>query len=695
MKKLAKVAALIGAIGLGTVTYLYSDPVQRSPDNPDSALIDWNLEDDWPAFGRTYGEQHYSPLAQIDRGSVHQLGLAWSLDLPAGNPVSGPIAVGGVLYTSTGYSVVRAINVTSGKLLWTFDPQAPERSGHKLRMGWGSRGLAWWNGKIYIGTQDGRLIAIDAKTGKQVWTQKTFSKEDGRFISGAPRVFDGKVIIGHGGADSWDVRGYVTTYDAETGKQLWRFYTVPGNPAKGFEDEAQAMAAQTWHGEWWTYGGGGTAWNSFTYDAETETVFVGTGNGAPWSHRIRSKGRGDNLFLCSVVALDAKTGKYKWHYQFNPGESWDYNASMDMQLADIKIDGKVRKVLMELPKNGFFYVIDRISGKLISADKVTEVTWASGIDLRTGRPIENPKARMPAGEPFRLVPGPDGAHTWLPSAYSPLSGLMYLPVAHSGTVYDEKGIPENWKRMPGNLADPGLNINFDPQSKSGKDATSTLLAWNPATREVAWKREMPGGWNGGILATAGQLVFQGDATGKFNAYDAVTGKTLWQFDAHVPVLAPPITYRHNGRQYVTVLAGVGTALGINSRAWPELTDYRTQPRRVLTFALGGAATIQKAKNAAFTPAVDPDYKADTASSARGAFLYGSRCGICHGFDGVSAGTAPELRASGVPQSPEAFAQIVREGALVSAGMPAWGEMSDAELDDLRQYIRSKAAEVRK
>jgi len=689
------------AIPLAAMACFLAACDQRDHETPDaqtaSAILhDGSAGDDWPAFGRTYGEQHYSPLDAVSTKTVADLGLEWYYDLPPGNPVSGPASVGGVLYTSTGYSVVRAFDVARGKLLWTFDPEAPQASGPKLREGWGNRGLAWWNGKIYVGTQDGRLIAINAANGKEVWSNQTVPEDSYRFISGAPRIFDGKVIIGHGGADSSDVRGYVTTYDAETGRQLWRFYTVPGNPADGFEDEAQAMAAKTWHGEWWKYGGGGTVWNTFTYDPETRTIFLGTGNGAPWNHEVRSDGKGDNLFLCSVVALDADTGKYKWHYQFNPGESWDYNASMDMQLADIEIDGKARKVLMELPKNGFFYVIDRTTGELISADKVAkETTWADAIDLATGRPVENPRARMPDDKFFRLLPGTNGTHTWLPSAYSLQTKLIYLPVANMGLRVGKSGIPDNWTRRPGNVVDAALNLEFGVKTLDGKEATSALVAWDPVQRKPAWTVDTPGGWNGGILATGGGLVWQGDATGKFTAYDAWTGKVLWQFDAQAPVLAPPITYRYNGKQYVTVLTGIGTSAGVTAKWLPRIFDYRTQQRRVLTFALGGKARLPNASATEIKPILDRQYVVADEMALRGARAYGTRCLACHGHDAVAGGTAPDLRTSETIKSPEVFAQIVRDGMLVPAGMPQWEELSNAELSDIRHYLRSRADDMRK
>ncbi|HKX80312.1 MAG TPA: PQQ-dependent dehydrogenase, methanol/ethanol family [Novosphingobium sp.] len=658
-----------------------------------TSLRDESHGRDWPAYGRTYGEQHYSPLSQIKVGNVGRLGLAWSLDLPIGNTVTQPLEVGGILYFTVGYSVIHAVDAVTGKELWTFDPKAPEAAGERMRSSWGSRGLGYWNGKVYTGTVDGRLIAVDAGTGKQVWARQTLEPGSLAFITGAPRLFDGKVVIGHGGADISAARGYVTTYDAETGRMLWRFYTVPGDPAKGFEDNAQAMAAKTWSGKWWEKGGGGTAWNSFAYDPETRTLFLGTGNGAPWNPRVRSDGKGDNLFLCSIVALDARTGRYKWHYQINPAEAWDYNAAMDLHLARIEIAGKARKVLITAPKNGFLYVLDQSTGRLISADQIVRVTWASRINLKTGRPVENPAARYAGGKPFELWPSQTGAHAALPSAFSPQTGLVYIPLIEQGVVIDEAGIvPARWRRRPHGQFDPAANVGSGKGRKL-REGTSALLAWDPARSKAAWKVPTPKVWNGGILATGGGLVFQGQAQGLLNAYDARTGTRLWSFAAQAAVLAPPISFKVGGRQYVTVLTGTGLSAGLDASALPRRFDYRGQARRVLTFALGSRAAIAPSASFRLEPAADPEYRPDPAAEARGAALT-LRCFVCHGA-GMDAGggVAPDLRVSPVPQSAEAFDRIVRHGALVPQGMPAFPELSDAQTADLRQYLRSKGAEL--
>jgi len=663
--------------------------------SPESQLLDTADGQDWPGFGRTYGEQHFSPLTEISDRTIDKLALAWSMDLEPGNSVTGPIAIGGTLYFARFYSVVNAVDAATGKLLWTFDPHAPEASGERLRQGWGSRGLASWNGKIYTATQDGRLIALNAKTGKPAWSVQTIDAGEPRFISGPPRAFAGKIIVGNAGADTSAIRGYVTAYDAETGKQLWRFWTVPGEPAKGFENPAMAMAAKTWAGDWWTKGGGGTVWNAITYDSESGTILIGTGNGSPWNRKVRSDGQGDNLFLCSIVALDARSGAYKWHYQINPGESWDYNAAMDMELADLTIAGQPRKVLITAPKNGFLYVIDRLTGKLISAKPYVPVTWAKGIDAATGRPIENPGIRYEDG-PATLSPTPIGAHSWLPMAFSPQSGLVYIPAIDLKVTYDDRGIArQTWRRTPGMALDYAVNTRID-LPPGGEERASALVAWDPVNQRQAWRVPTPLHFNGGVLATAGNLVFQGQMDDRFNAYDARNGTRLWSFDAKAPVIAPPITYTARGRQYVTVLTGNGTSAAFLSTVLARYgIDYRTQARRVLTFAIGGTARLPAKQ--AFRPVAidDPDFRADLAAATRGGKIYGARCVVCHGVGAVAAGAAPDLRTSGVIASPETFDQVLHDGLLVPQGMPRFQELSAGDRADLQQYLRTAADALRR
>ncbi len=686
--------AVAGAVSLCVVAAV-ATATAETPVTSHARSLDNNNGADWPGYGRTYGEGHYSPLAEVDAQNVQRLGLQWAMDLGPEPTTSQPVAVDGVLYFVTGFSIVHAVDAKSGQLLWRYDPKAAEVSGKNLRGGWGSRGLAWWNGKIYIATHDGRLIALDAKTGEPRWSTLTLDRDEPLYISAAPRIYNGKVVIGNA-SDMGKVRGYVSTYDAETGQQLWRFWTVPGNPADGFENKAMEMAAKTWHGEWWKYGGGGTVWNSIAYDPDSDTMFVGTGNAYPWNQKIRSEGKGDNLFLSSIVALNATTGDYKWHYQTNPGETWDYNATMDVQLGELPIKGKTRKVVMIAPKNGFFYVIDRETGKLISAEPFAKVTWAKRIDKKTGRPVENPESRFPNGTTATVWPSSAGAHSWMPMAFDPQRKLVFIPVVEQGMEIDDKGIDlKNWQAPTDRRMSFGVNINLD--IKDPLQGTGALVAWDPVAQKPRWRVPQPTHANGGLLATAGGLVFQGTVAGKFDAYDAMSGQKIWSFDAQSPVLAPPISYQVAGRQYVSVLVGMGTTLGI---AGPRLAKYdinpRTQARRMLTFALDGTAKLPPRVQSAevLLPPADPDYRPDAALAKTGEGVFGARCGVCHGGAAVSGTHAPDLRRSAIPTSAEAFASVVRDGALEANGMPKFDEISDQELAAMRQYLRSRADDLR-
>ena len=658
----------------------------------DRALADESSGENWLAYGRTYSEKRYSPLAEISADNVAGLGVDWYIELPRARSLPGtPLIVDGVMYFEEFYNVVHAVDAASGEPLWEYDPQVIEHAGPRLRVMWDySRGLAFWQGKVYAATIDGRLIAIDAKTGEELWSAMTLDPGKPYTITGAPKVFKGKVIIGNGGSEMTAARGYVTAYDAETGAQLWRFYVVPANPADGFESEAMAMAAETWTGEWWNFGGGGNVWNGITYDPEFDALYIGTGNGSPWNRKIRSPGGGDNLFLCSIVALDPDTGDYLWHYQTVPGETWDYNSNMDLVLADLEIGGRVVKALMHAPKNGFFYVIDRETGKLISAEPFARVTWASHVDLETGRPVEVPGARY-EDTYEEVYPSALGAHSWHPMSYNPGTGLVYIPAIDWGMPYDDSGIDlESW-RSPDWAFQPGINVfGGDAPADSG---TSTLKAWDPVRQTLVWERPTPGIWNAGTLTTAGNLVFQGQASGKLVAYAADSGEVLWQHDLGLGISAPPVTDSVKGRQYVSILVGWGgaaVALG-GSVAAQHGWAYREQPRRLVTFSLDGKSTLPASPPPRVPqPLEAPDFVVDDTLASRGEPIYKGTCTLCHGPVAVSGGSAPDLRASPVVLSAEAFADVLSGGVRREMGMPAFEELDADDLTGLRHYIRKMA-----
>ena len=645
--------------------------------------------EDWPNYGRDGSEQHYSPLDQIAAGNVDKLSLAWFYELEPGFSVSPPVKAGSRLFTTTSHSHIRAFDAASGKLLWEYDPKVREVAQSPLHMGWGNKGIAWSSGRVFLATTDGRVIALDDATGKPVWEQRQFDLSELRYNNGAPRVFDGKVIVGHGGADISPIRGYVTAYDAMTGKQVWRFYTVPGDPSRPAETKAEEVMRPTWKGEWFGKGGGGTAWNAFSYDQELDLIYLGIGNGFPYNQQMRSPGGGDNLFLASVVAVKADTGDYVWHYQVCPAEQWDCTAVQDMTIATLKIDGKPRKVIIQAPKNGFLYVIDAATGEFISAEKIARVTWAYKIDPETGRPIENPGIRY-QGKPdlFELWPGPQGAHSWLPQAYSPQTGLVYIPIMDVGAFI---GPPQPGATGIG----AGMGATLIPDAELPGSRRSFLKAWNPVAQEAAWTIELPGDWPGGVLATAGNLVFQGRIDGYLVAYDANTGKEIWSFKTVAPVVAPPISYSVNGKQYVTVLTGNGSQgggiLATGNAAYR--TDYAL-PRRVLTFALGGTASLPAFEMPELIPPADPDFLPDPDRVMAGAMAFANNaCLVCHGMNAVGGGAAPDLRYSPIILNAEGFKSVTKDGALKPRGMPPSPQMTDAALEDIRHYLRMRAMQA--
>jgi quinohemoprotein ethanol dehydrogenase len=674
-------ALMLGALLLGGCDRTRTEP-------------DAQVTDEWHGFGRTGDEQHYSPLDQIDTANVAQIKLAWFADLPQGNSATGPVMADGKLFATTGHGHVRAFDAVTGKPLWDHDTGAREASkGMQLQLGWGPKGLAWSQGRVFLGTHDGRVVALNGADGSVAWEQRDYPAGDMRFTNGPVRVFGGKVIVGHGGADYTALRGYVTAYDAATGKRLWRFYTVPGDEPSSGGGKATELMQASWPGGWTKpdgsrRGGGGTAWNAFSYDPDLGLIYIGVGNGFPYNQAVRSPEGGDNLFLSSIVAVKADTGEYVWHYQLCPADQWDCTATQDMSLATVDIAGKPRRVLIQAPKNGFVYVLDRATGKLLSTGQYADkVTWAQRIDLASGRPVENPGLRY-HGKPglFELWPGVRGAHSWLPQSFSPRTGLLYIPVIEGASRIGDAGLD-----LANLSPTESMGAVLDPDPDLPGARRSFLKAWDPVAQKERWRVALPGNWPGGTMATGGDLVFQGRIDGRFAAYDARTGKQLWSFAAGAPVVAPPISYRVNGTQYVTVLTGNGAGGGgLFSPGNARFDADYYLPRRVLTFALGGKASLPARDPASVrAPLSDPDFTPNPALAQLGGRAFG-QCMTCHGFNALAAGSGPNLRTSPVILDAAAFRSVVKEGALVPAGMPAFETIDDPTLEAIRHYLRIRA-----
>ena len=648
---------------------------------------------EWLAPGRTYDEQRYSPLKQVNDTNVGQLGLAWYFDLNTHRGIeSSPLVIDGVMYAISAWNITYAIDARTGKQIWKYDPQVDRSRARFLCCDVVNRGISAWKGRIYLTTIDGRLVALDAATGKPAWTQQTFDMAWPFTSTGATRVFDGKVVIGNAGSE-YGVRGYVTAYDAETGKQLWRFFTVPGDPKLGFESKAMEMAAKTWKGEWWKQGGGGTAWDAIVYDPALKLVYIGAGNGAPHAQDYRSPGGGDNLFLASIIAVNADTGEYVWHYQVAPEDSWDFTATMPIILADLQIDGRMRKVLMQAPKNGFFYVIDRETGQLISAEKFTPVNlWATHVDLKTGRPAITKEAHY-GTKPVLLTPSVAGAHSWNPMAFNPNTGLVYFPAQEHWWVYSRDPDYQAPSEVThAQRTSTGTGGKMTPERAAMmKTADSRergwLTAWDPVKQKEVWHVAQERAGNGGVLTTAGNLVFEGTAARTFAAYKADTGEKLWEQQVQTVPIAGPITYTLDGEQYVAVNAGWGGGM-----AMAELRGGRGMQRsdaRVLVFKLGGHGTLPPLPDRPPIP-LPPPSTASAEVVAKGGEVYAKTCANCHGPQAVGGGVIKDLRHM-TPQTHGAFKDIVLKGQLIGVGMANFSNvLSDADADAVHAYLIDRA-----
>ncbi len=641
----------------------------------------------WLSVGRTQDEQRHSPLTQINTANVAQLGLAWYADFDTNRgQEASPLMVDGVLYVTTAWSKVYAFDARSGKALWHFDPQVSGAVGIKGCCDVVNRGVAAYDGKIYVGAYDGRLIALNAKTGKPVWQVVTVDQSKPYTSTGAPRVANGKIIIGNGGSEI-GVRGYVSAYDARSGKLLWRFYTVPGDPSKPYENEQMRQAAATWKGDLYWKLGGGTVWDGIAYDPRTNLVYFGTANGTPWVAEARSPGGGDNLFLNSIIAVNADTGAYAWHYQTTPAETWDFDATSPVMLADLDLPAGRRHVLMQESKNGFFYVLDAASGQLLSADKFTTVTWASHVDMSTGRPVELPEARFgKTGQPAIVQPGGQGAHSWHPYSYSPRTSLVYMPVVETSTAF----APDpNYVAREGSantaMGRTSPTIYNDLHSDAPRTSRAFLVAWDPVARREVWRSDNRGTIASGVLSTAGGLVFQGAQQGELSAFRDSDGAKLWSVDPQTGVVAAPVSYALDGVQYIAQLAGYG------------FRDYYTGNRsRLLVYKLGGKAQLPPVGELPPARQLDPPAPFGTPELiAQGAQVYGVHCVMCHETQFGNRGLFPNLLVSPQLHTAAGFESVVIGGALETRGMASFRQrLTAGEAEAIRAYLTKRATDAK-
>jgi quinohemoprotein ethanol dehydrogenase len=642
---------------------------------------------DWLSYGRNYSEDRFSELDQITKKNIDILGLAWTLNLGTTKGFEAtPLVVDGIMYVSGPWSIVYAVDTRTGNQIWTFDPEVPKHYSEIACCDVVNRGVALYKGRVFVGTLDGRLVAIDAVSGEKIWDVLTVDQNESYTITGAPRVYDGKVIIGNGGAE-FGVRGFVTAYDALTGEQVWRFYTVPGDPALGFENEAMKTASETWSGNYWETGGGGTAWDALAYDPDLKLIYVGIGNGTLWNQEFRSPGGGDNLYLSSIVALNAENGNLEWYYQTTPGDTWDYTATQHIILADMTIEGQSRKILMQAPKNGFFYVIDRTNGELLSADPYVYLNWATHVDLETGRPVETSFGRFKEVN-AQIFPGPAGGHNWQPMAYNPVTNLVYIPARDQSMLY---GQLNEWTQTT-DIRTFNIALGHDKNSVTRMDTIAPekrgkLIAWDPVAKKPVWEVEHKSTWNAGVLSTP-DLVFQGTAEGFLVAYNATDGTEVWRHNVGSGVIASPITYMVDGKQYVSIVSGWG---GVGGR-YIRYTD-QFYPGTVYTFKLGGIQPpptypIIKKKY------IDFEVSGSEEEISNGKKLFGQYCRRCHGSPGNGGGAYPDLAYSSKAIF-DTFFQIVGEGDYLPLGMPNFGDRLDrAQIGSIKNFILSSAKELK-
>jgi quinohemoprotein ethanol dehydrogenase len=695
-----KIKSLIAVSTLALATFTLSgcgknasSPVKEGVTD---AMLKSGVDGEWLTYGFDNGEQRFSPLAAVSDKTVGQLGFAWSADLDtARGQEATPLMHDGVLYVSTAWSMVKAYDAKTGTPKWAYDPKVPKETLIRTCCDAVNRGVALYGDKVYVATLDGRLVALDQKTGKVAWEKTVVPNQVDYTITGAPRVANGKILIGSGGSE-YKARGYLAAFDHATGEELWRFDTVPGDPSKGFENKAMETAAKSWKGEWWKLGGGGTVWDSITYDPATNLVLFGTGNAEPWNPAAAGR-EGDSLFTSSVVAVNADTGEYAWHFQETPEDRWDFDSNAQITITDLMVGGQKRHVALHAPKNGYFYMLDAKTGQFLSAGSFAPQNWTTGIDAKTGRPTINPEARYEkTGKPFMSLPGAVGAHSWQPMSFSPNTGLAYIPVNLAGFPYAAQ---KDWK-----ATDIGFQTGLDgasvampaiPAARAGAMAATTgaLVAWNPLTQKAAWTVPYAGPWAGGTLATAGNLVFQGNADGAFQAFAADTGKKLWSFPAQTGIIAAPMTYSIGGEQYVAILVGWGGVWDVATGVLARKSGAAHNISRLLVFKLGAKNSLPAVPSMAKMVLDPPALTGKPEQIAVGAGNYARYCSVCHGDAAVSGALNPDLRHSGAIGDPAMIKSIVIDGALKHNGMVSFkSALSAADAENIRQYLIKRAHE---
>lgn len=636
---------------------------------------------EWRLIGGNVYEQHYSELHQVDDKNAKNLKLAWYADIPTPDaPVGVPIIADGAVYQSGNLGRAWAHDVRTGKLLWSFDAGMRFPTSNWVPS-WGSRvnrGLAIWEDVVLTVAGDCRLFGLDRRTGAKIWEAQPCDPNLHQAITGAPRVGDGKVFIGNTNADygmGAFGRGHVDAFDAKTGKHLWRFYTMPGDPARGFENAAMEMASKTWGPEYWKNAGAGSPWEGITYDPRTDLVYIGTDGPKPMSPRLRPAPAGDELFTNAIVAVKADTGEYVWHYSTTPGDGWNYAATMPVVLANLSINGKEREVVMSAPKNGFFYVLDAHSGKLVNEPKpIVAVNWASHIDMATGRPIVNEDAKywLKGKDGASIVsPNPMGAHSWMPMSFNPQTGLVYIPVSD----------------FPSLMGEEKFDIYY--AMRNGLTYKGSLLAWDPVRQTERWRRDIGRPYQGGTLTTAGNLVFQGTTSGYFRSYRADTGEQLWSFYVGSGISGGASTVEVDGEQLILVPAGPSPSPGSYATLF---ADPAPGPARLFAFSLHGKAKLPPIPQEDLTLVEPPEPPPEPALAEQGrAIYYANGCELCHGIEAIAGrGSVPDLRRLNAPRY-ELFSQIVRGGLLKANGMPIFADsISEEQLPALKAYILEQA-----